>query len=870
MIQIRKFREHVDDQLLLENAQQAKAILKSLDIDPSNNDSFKEIRRILKGHEGYLGWFTKLLFIKKYKIDDLLHLYDFIKNNSAYISMLKDNVIKYDNIEKLQDDVESVKSESLLRRIYNEFPNKQKNFIDIKKDNKLLDSLSRRKDFKGFFKKVASYHTRKELIDGLKIFLSTDPSATLDKIMSIAKSNGSEIKYFSYDDNILIVRVFNSSELNSIAGDCSWCIKNSGTFQSYAGNGGKQYVIFLFDRTDNLSKIGLTLHISKANSNFYSTAHDKRDSHISYDRIKSILSEYGYDISKLSYKLSEINPNTTSAKTLKNVFNLSNEEIVKIKSTFKPDDLKLFSKEEIEKWNLLEKTPIDCETLIRYTFDEIKSKNLFKRVENLYLSYIIKLYGDYGYQVIDYLKDNKEILNNLSHSGYGGSDYDFYKDYILNIKKPLSLWNLEVGSRWGSREDNRYSYEKTIFRILWFIDDIKKLIENEKDGIKRVIDSFEKNTNLDSIRILVDELGVKIEDLLEIGKDSPKFLLVLIKYCKANNIKYDKIRDEYFNLVIGYKIDDHDLSEFKEVLTDEQYDTTLKVKERQEFRSELSRFKPYNSGCNKTESKKFYDKWKKYIDSQKDISSLYTRYYDEYMDLGLILIYTKLDKLDELPKLKISRDMVSTLNEILSGTFITNGGMREKLTEEECEKTYKWLISNDLSQLTLHRYSSENHENGVYEVHEGDGRYYYLSSMYLYDKPAFEKYMKYAATVKYNVRKDHGFSMTGILPRPGDRSMYSTIRPREIYPMAKFFEKKISIDKNKDWLPEYKKLISEVISWNLKIYEITDILSYSYFQNAEARKLFIDELVRKNASINTIRKCTRPSEFIELAKARSN
>ena len=329
--------------LILENVQKAKSILKSLNIG-LDDKSYLEIRNILKGHEGYLGWFVDLFYNKKYKISDLVELYDFIKMNSSYTSRLEKNITEYDNIEKLQDDIESLKMDSSLRRIYNEFPVKQKSFIDIKKDKEVLTQLSSRKDYKSFFRKVSSFHNRKTLLDNLTIFLKTDPTANLEKVMALAKKNGSEISYFNYENNILIVRVFSVNELNSIAGDCSWCIKNAGTFQSYVNDKSKQYVIFLFDRTDANSRIGVTMDYTRPN--FFSTAHSKNDSFVHYDVLSKLLSEYEFDVRNIGFKLEELNINRTPVKDLMEVFRLSKEEIVNIKNVFSAKDINKFTKEE--------------------------------------------------------------------------------------------------------------------------------------------------------------------------------------------------------------------------------------------------------------------------------------------------------------------------------------------------------------------------------------------------------------------------------------------------------------------------------------------------------------------------------------------
>lgn len=341
--------KYIKNYKTFENVSQAKSILKSLDIAETDN-IYKQIRDLLKGHDGYIGWFTKLHYIKKYKWSDLLELWDFINDNKPYISKIG-NIITYDNIEKLQDDVESIKLKSGLSRIIGEFPQRQRLLLRDS-DNEMLTALSRRRDSKGFFKKVASYHSRKDLIEALKNFLKTDPSASMDSVINIAKSRGSEIVHVSYEDQLLIVRVFTVGELNAIAGDCSWCIRNGGTFDSYVNSSNKQFVMFFFDRTDNLSRIGATwtLNIRNGSNNFLHTAHNKVDGYITYDKLSEILDEYNFDIKRLNYKLSDINVSDVSVQQLMDIFNLSKKEIVKIKTKFKAPDLEIFTKDEIEEW----------------------------------------------------------------------------------------------------------------------------------------------------------------------------------------------------------------------------------------------------------------------------------------------------------------------------------------------------------------------------------------------------------------------------------------------------------------------------------------------------------------------------------------
>jgi hypothetical protein len=409
---------------IFENVNQAKAILKSLDKDV-NDESYLKIRDILKGYDGYVGWFTNLHYKLGYSLNELKELWDLIKLNLAYISKLPKQLITYDNIEKIQDDLEIVKGDSTYNKIVGEFPTKQRRLL-MDSDKELLINLAKRKDNISFFKKVSSYHTRKDMIEGIKNFLSVDPNSNLDKVMKIAKENGSDIIYYSYEDDILIVRVYSSSELNRIAGDCSWCIRQEGTFKNYVTKESKQFIIFLFNRVDNLSRIGVTARMTS--KNFHHTAHNKRDGYVSYEDLKNVLKEYNVDPNDfMKFNLSDVNPNEIPVDILLNTYNISKNDIIKIKDKYKPEDIVNFTNEEIEKWNLSDK--LDLKTLnytnIKYFSHYIELDTLKEHLKKIDLDNgfkfrnwesLIKLYKEKNKNwddILDYLFE-KIKSNNIN------------------------------------------------------------------------------------------------------------------------------------------------------------------------------------------------------------------------------------------------------------------------------------------------------------------------------------------------------------------------------------------------------------------------------------------------------------------------
>ena len=847
---------------LFENVSQSKSILKSLGKDV-NDDDYKKIREILVGHDGYVGWFTNLHYKKGYSLNQLLDLYDIIKTNTDYITKLDKPLIKYDSIESLQDDIESIRLKSSYGKILGEFPNRQSSFLKDS-DKTLLQNLSTRKDNKSFFKKIASYHNRKDMIDGLKAFLSIDPTANLDKVMKEAKSSGADIIHHSYENNILIVRVYNSSQLNKIAGDCSWCIRSQSTFDSYVRDQGKQFIIFLFDKIDNMSRIGVTADMSS--KNFFKTAHNKVDGGVGYNTLKDLLNMYDVDVNDiLKYKLSDININNTPVSRLMDTFGLSKEEIIKLKDSYKPNDLSMFSKEEIDKWNLLDKSEINLDTLMKYSFDEVITKKMVLRLNHLSIRCIISMYKKYGYKVIDYFKKNISLLNSVYGEIYHNdvNDRQFIKKEIIDGKAPKNSWDLEIGSSWSDKD--RYSYERSLFKMLWFRDDIKKYMINKKwpSGHDFIIkDLFIKESSGSMIEFIKD-LGIKPKEVLELISGDRfnfnfEYYKQLIKWYKEDGIDHTEVVSKLFNIIRGRGIDDWEMKSYIEskFFSKKQIDELIEIRTNREF-SKAIPTSAYNREMSKSYAVGFYDKWNETLDKRLPLRG----YNSDEKIAGIIILYTKLNKLEELEKFNIKFEgnsgqrPVGELTDMITGMYRTNGGMKEDFTKEECKRLYKFLTTKcDLSDLSLGLYSVG--DNKTEEARERDNRYYYLPAMYLYDRNAFDNYLMYeVSNIKYNKKKDKVF-----VPARGDKNKSETNRISEITPVFQFlYTTKKEVDPS-----SVDELIDTLISFGLSLLEVKSIFHvinnlrnhYSRRRDTDAKiilsdstkKLLLDTLYRKTSS----------------------
>lgn len=517
----------------------------------------------------------------------------------------------------------------------------------------------------------------------------------------------------------------------------------------------------------------------------------------------------------------------------------------------------MFTKDEIEKWNLLEKSEINYGTLVKYTWDEVISKNLIRRLSTLSISDIVNLYDVYGYKVIEYIKSNLDILNSLSGViPYRSKEDDltFFKREVLNGKLP-KVYNFEVGNYWSDTGEG-YSYSRTVFRLLWFKDDLKKMISNDESAIKRIMGIRDFGTDL--VKFLKD-LDIDLDHIkrmMEYMSFDFNNWVSLIDLYKQSNRKYDHIVSFLYDRIKQYRISDYELERYKKsgIFSDKQIEELEYSKSFKEFLKSMPD-RPYSREMTKSYSEIFYNDWKdKFNIYIKDIISGIMNRGDKIS--SLLLVFTKLDKLDELEKYDFElvgysgTVVVSELSEVMSGTYNTNSGVREPLTEEECKKLYTFLTKKcDLSDLNLLKYSIEGK---TIEARDGDSRYYYLPSMYLYDRNEFENYLVYeVSNLKYNLKNSDVF-----VPVPGDKTKNTTNRVAAVQCMFSFFMKSKKTD-----VSEFEDFINTLISFDLSLSEVKyliDIFTYQRYElSKNIKKMLLSELKRKTKSEKILSKYSK-------------
>ncbi len=541
-----------------ENVAQAKSLLKKLDISETNPD-FLKIKEMLKGHEGYVYWFSNQHFTNKITLTELDNIWQSM-SDKGIMSNFSKNVIDLKNIEEFWDEYEQAKIKQKVKQVYNEFPQKQKSFIDINNedDYNLLSALAQDKSNSSIIRKISSYRNKKELIEAIDRLLKSKTDGSFDKLKSKIESLGRPIIYEDEDESIIITTVDYKS-INILGGDTAWCIVRSEyTFNSYNSDPlSLQYIIFLLDETGNMSKIGVTV-----NTQGYVTAHLKNDSYIAYPELSKLLEDRGTKFSMLLPTKDNIKYNMFNDIPYQLLidFGFSKDEIFKNKNIYKSkytngaNDIDAISKEDIETYSILDKTELTLEALSKYNRNEILSKNLLNRVPTNQLSI--------GGLIALGLKDEdiKSFLIKVNNLHLGLLSI-FTKDEIIKNKlldKITSSYTLDSILALGFNIKDVYKYAK----MEDFYSNDRELLEKVKNKKKTSILTLIKGPMFDFDYDVRPSIRLKLINLFDIGPSDIEASELLELIDKSLNGIIGKF---VFLVKKGYKIDKN--------LIDKQFNT---------------------------------------------------------------------------------------------------------------------------------------------------------------------------------------------------------------------------------------------------------------------------------------------------------
>lgn len=434
-----------------ENVAQAKALLKKISISETDPD-FIKIREMLRGHDGYVYWFTKLRFSDNQSMDELKNIWNAINDNSGLVNFFTKKVVDLEKAEDFWDQYERAKLVSGAKKVLNQFPANQKRLFNLEdqKDFDLLVSLSKSKSLPALIRKISSYRDKKSLVDAANRLLSSSFEGKFGELIKLINSVDADIKVADEENNIIICQV-TYPQIKVLGGDTSWCIVGSeGTFNSYAG-GGFQWVIFLVDNfgtNDRMSKIGLTTHYG------FTTAHDKYDGFVNKERLEKILEERGVDLSDFYISketLSEMSNWDQISVEVLIAKGFTKEQIIKKKNVFKDkvkyyrqsvskSDIEYFTEDEKEKWDLEDKIEITWSYVSKISVENILKRDLINRLDNaVYITNLTDSLKMTKKQILDYkLYKSDKVMMLSSNLPFFTKD-EIIKYHIIKYIRGITL-----------------------------------------------------------------------------------------------------------------------------------------------------------------------------------------------------------------------------------------------------------------------------------------------------------------------------------------------------------------------------------------------------------------------------------------------
>jgi len=257
---------------LFENLQKAKKILADRRI-PENNPEFLKLKELLSRNTGYIGQFTKWLFIDRTEFSQLEEIYKELKNIN-----IDKPIDDFDKAEDLYDYIQSYEINKKTNQVINAIPSRTREFVDDKLRNLIslnIDVASSIKDF--YSKKGGRFKNAKDLYNDTKgLIENLKGDFNADTIKNKLKGLNAEVVFESSEVLVIAVYDFKAS---CALGSKSWCISTLNSYwNTYVNEFTTQYFIYDFTKpvSDKRHMIGVTVSPNGS----YHAAHYADDSSV--------------------------------------------------------------------------------------------------------------------------------------------------------------------------------------------------------------------------------------------------------------------------------------------------------------------------------------------------------------------------------------------------------------------------------------------------------------------------------------------------------------------------------------------------------------------------------------------------------------
>jgi len=189
---------------LFENIEKAKKILKEKDISLSDSD-FIKLKELLKNNTGYLGQFTKWMFIDGEKFSKIEEIFNMLLN-----STINKDINSFDKLEDLYDYIQSYNINKKVNQVINSLPSETRKIV-VDYDLKNLISMNIEyadliKDF--YSKKGGKYKYKNTLYDDTKQLIENIKGKFNLETIKEKLTHTSNTKIVYESEDLLIVKVY--------------------------------------------------------------------------------------------------------------------------------------------------------------------------------------------------------------------------------------------------------------------------------------------------------------------------------------------------------------------------------------------------------------------------------------------------------------------------------------------------------------------------------------------------------------------------------------------------------------------------------------------------------------------------------------
>lgn len=291
------FDEKGHHYLIIENMQQAKAILKKQNIS-ENDPRFLELRELLgvatepymkakygdvegmkrfksqKGRMGYMGKFAKWIFKERESFDKVKEAFELLINHPTKVP----NIDTFKTVEDLYDFLQGSEIDTKVNQIITQIPSRARKHASDKLKKLIELNTQYEKQLKDFYaKKGGKFRNSEDLYNETESLIKNlQGGFNLDAIKRKIAETNSNVEIALERPDFLVIRPLDF-KASCALGSRHWCISTTESYwNQYADVFSNQYFIFDFtkDISDKRSMIGVTVNPDGS----HKAAHYKDDS----------------------------------------------------------------------------------------------------------------------------------------------------------------------------------------------------------------------------------------------------------------------------------------------------------------------------------------------------------------------------------------------------------------------------------------------------------------------------------------------------------------------------------------------------------------------------------------------------------------